>query len=195
MSVEMRPQPTARPLIGCVVATAVIAPLVLLMGCGGIADLSSGLPPAKLGEELSASELEQLCRAIEGYTERHPMDETAGCRGLGLSSTSGTLRLEDTKYVCQSGYESCISDGGPLRTFCDGLRPEDYTLRNCTSTVAEIEDCLAIDIVRTTEIANDLRYCDEIDLDYVAQFHQVLFPEMRTPEGCELVRQNCPAVL
>lgn len=166
-----------------------------MIGCGGVVDLRSGLPPDTLGEDLTVPELEQLCRAIEGYAERYPLEETAGCRGLGLSSTSGALSLEETKYVCQGGYDSCISDGGPLRTFCDGLIPEDYTLRNCTSTVAEIEDCLAIDIVRSTEIANSLRYCDEIDLDYVAEFHQVLSREMRTPEGCESVRQNCPAVL
>jgi hypothetical protein len=165
-------------------------------GCGGIVDVSSGLPADKSGQELSVSELEQLCQSIQAYAEQHPLDATAGCRSLGLSNvTNPQAGIEEAKYICQAHYDSCISDGGPLWTFCDSLTPEEYSLGACTSTVAEIEDCLTVDIDRSSEIANGLRYCDEIDLDYVVEYQDVLAPEMRTPEGCESVRENCPRAL
>ena len=165
------------------------------MGCGGIADIRSGLPPDKLGEDLTATELEQLCGAARAFAEEHPVEETARCRMIGLAATGGAETAEYEKLVCQDHYDRCTPSSEPVRTFCDGAAPGEDILSLCKSTVQEIESCLSIRVARTVELANELRYCDEIDLDYVAEVAYVIFPEMRTPEGCESVRQNCWQVL
>lgn len=169
---------------------------LMLAGCGGVVDVSSGLPPNKLGEDLTEIEIEQLCRAVGDYAERHPRDESAVCRLLGIVAVSEAVdTVENARVVCTGAYDACTPIGGTPDTFCSNLDIAGPTLTACTSTVEEIEACLQVDIARTTEIANSLRYCDEIDLDYVNEWYDTLSQEMRTPEGCESVRQNCPQVL
>lgn len=168
-----------------------------LVGCGGITEVSSGLAPETLGQDLTAEELDQLCRAVEDYAGRHAWDETAVCRLLGIVSVSQTEdRVEDARLVCQSAYDSCTPRGGAADTFCLNVDPPPASeLADCASTVKEIEDCLTLDIARSSEIANALRDCDDIDLEYVAEWYNVLSVDMRAPAGCESVLDKCPFVL
>lgn len=95
-----------------------------LVGCGGITEVSSGLAPETLGQDLTAEELDQLCRAVDDYAGRHAWDETAVCRLLGIVSVSQTEdSIEDARLVCQSAYDSCRPRGGAADTFCLNVDP------------------------------------------------------------------------
>lgn len=107
----------------------------------------------------------------------------------------GRTNIEEEQYVCQAHYERSTADGGPPVTFCDDFSEGEFSLPECTSSVQEIEQCLEIDIARSSEIVNGLRYCGEIDHEYIDEFHSTLFREMRVPEGCRSVWQNCQQVL
>jgi len=176
-----------RVLIGAVT-------LAFVSGCGG-SRIESGVDKEQTGDELDAAEIEDICDATVAYAnETYTVEDRCAFRGVEAAlelytETLGNAPDSELMSECEHAYDACADRFDPNGGRDCNNAPEE--LKDCTSTVDEIETCYADTLDAVLEEIRKLPTCAEItgkELNDFLDRDTDLTPEV---ESCNTVAQSC----
>lgn len=156
------------------------------------AGVSSGVPPSELGNQLNASDIQDLCAAELRYLQSRISDQdltNLGCFFLAAASSGGAT---PTVSACQASFSDCVANAG-AGTSTAKCSVDQSKLAACTATVAELEACMSAAIDQTAATLPKLT-CDIFSLSQ-SEIQARLAAINQIPPACAPVQQKCPGAL
>ncbi len=188
---EMRPRAPGRrwsaPLVAC---GALVA-----LGCGGPSSVATTIDDGTLGEDFSASEAEEFCRALENYATSQ-LAGGLGCKSFGITAAvtvyAGNNAVEEAALVerCESARQDC-AERAATSLNCAAAT----AIAPCSAKIEDLEACLTDQIDETTEELSGLPDCGALTVSTVRSLAEARDECPSLPSSCKAVATSCGEAL
>ena len=160
---------------------------------GSAGGLSTNVPGDTPLNELSDSELEQLCKDFTASYGPGSALETSSkefsCRFSGLltGALSGAKTDAELRTACKATYDAC------LKAPNEAADPEtcDKPDSSCTATVAEVKACAQDSVAALDELKDAIPTCAEATLESLQNL-DIPTEEDASPASCTALQAKCP---
>lgn len=169
--------------------------LVAAVGCGGPAAVDTNIAAGTLGEDFSAAEAEEFCRALENYAVSR-LAGGLGCKSFGVTRAVSLYRGDagasddDLRNACESSRQECAA-AGPTSLNCSTAT----AIAPCGASVESLESCLTDQIDGRADDLTELPDCGALTVASVRALAEAEGDCPALPSSCSEVATSCSKAL
>ena len=156
---------------------------------GSSGQVSTTIPKATQGGQLTQAQAEELCAAAAEASLATLGSSDVKAKMCGFSAYLTVSVFSEAVGSCQKLYDDCAK--APAKTTtgtCEKPSPA------CTATVGEIEACWTDVLAQSTKALDQLPGCADVGKE-VPMDSDGAGQEPPTPASCAIVQQKCPEAL